>query len=142
MLKITTVPDLLMLVQATQGQALPVCHLRSINPHVATTLESQGLASVQIPRREEPFVCHALEVLQFINGGASHHKLPPCAEQKPLMPHALAAGGQVAASKEGLALGTSAFAFQGTNAHAIIACLPPAAPELTSYMTKEKLSDS
>jgi len=38
-------------VQASQRQALPVCHLRAINPHVAVSLEAQGLAGVQIPRR-------------------------------------------------------------------------------------------
>lgn len=48
-------PTCLCLLQASHRKALPTCHLRSINPHVAATLDSQGIASVQIPRRAALF---------------------------------------------------------------------------------------
>ena len=76
---------------ATGALALPLMHLRSVNPYVASTLEQQQQASAGWPTAPAP-------ALLPKQGGA------------------LAGAGA-----EPAAWGVSAFAFQGTNAHAVVA---------------------
>ena len=79
---------------STHGLALPLMHLRTVNPYVASTLEQQQQA-------------------------AGRAAVAPA-----LLPKQ--AGGLPAAAsvRQGAAWGVSAFAFQGTNAHALLAAAP------------------
>ncbi len=79
---------------ATHALALPLMHLRTVNPYVASTLEQQQQAAGR--------AAVAPAVLPKQGGGL-----------------ATAAAGQQHA-----AWGISAFAFQGTNAHALLAAAP------------------
>lgn len=79
---------------ATHALALPLMHLRTVNPYVASTLEQQHQAAGR--------TAVAPAVLPKQAGG-----LPAASPGQP-----------------GAAWGISAFAFQGTNAHALLAAAP------------------
>ncbi len=78
--------------------ALPLLHLRSLNPHVENALQSCGLASVMAPRQPKPLL--PLPRQQAMAGG-----------------HGSGGGGGEGSM---VLVGVSAFAFQGTNAHAVV----------------------
>ena len=73
----------------TDASALPILHLRALNPHIDALLQSLPSAS-----RKQP-----LSISRQQGGQPS---------------------GVVSREPESVAWGTSAFAFQGTNAHAIL----------------------
>ena len=75
---------------------MPLLHLRALNPHVATALDGCGLTSVMAPRQPKP-----LPASGPATGSSSD-----------------------AGSGDMLCIGVSAFAFQGTNAHAVVGSLP------------------
>lgn len=79
---------------ATNALALPLMHLRTVNPYVASTLEQQQQAAGR--------AAVAPAVLPKQAGG---------------LPVALP-------GQQGASWGISAFAFQGTNAHALLAAAP------------------
>jgi acyl transferase domain-containing protein len=79
--------------QATQQAALPIMHLTTVNPHVVDAAVATSSARLSAPRQQQPV-------------------LPPQAHHQ----------GSSQAGSDGLAInvGVSAFAFQGTNAHAVL----------------------
>ena len=86
-------------------------HLRALNPHVATALNGAGLASVVAPRQPKP--------LPFAGSSTG-----PGSGSRGSRGGSCSSGGSHDGGSSGdggmLCIGVSAFAFQGTNAHAVI----------------------